>query len=76
MDEGQDEDTHNILKSIQEESKATEPSMPPHYLQEAPDMGDANTQVMTSRMDGPVIDLERDGVLNDVLERDDSIDLS
>ena len=50
--------------------------MPPHYLQEAPDMGDANTQVMTSRMDGPVIDLERDGVLNDVLARDDSIDLS
>ena len=37
-DEGPDEDANEILASIKEESKATEPSMP-HYLPEPP-LGD------------------------------------
>ena len=69
-DEGEDVDTNEILKTIQEESKATDPSMP-HYLQEP--MGDAMTQVMTSRMDAPIVDLENDPAFD---ERNNSIDLS
>ena len=36
-------------------------------------MGDAMTQVMTSRMDAPIVDLENDPAFED---RDISIDLS
>jgi len=36
-------------------------------------MGDAMTQVMTSRMDAPIVDLENDPAFD---ERDNSIELS